>query len=472
MIENKAAHLRRLWSVSALLASPTSLGRASRWLLFLSLLSSIAPPGLSPQQPNSAADIASLDALVARALERNPLVEAAAARVEAKAAAVVPAGTLMDPMLGFGILNFPLTEPGFGDFMTMKMVSLGQVIPYPRRLRLRRRIAEAELSAARARLDAARLEVIRETRTAYFEMAFQDRAREILGRNADLLSTFSQLAESRYSLGVGMQQEVLNARAEQGRFGEMTASVQEARRIAAVRLNTALDLWTEEPVAPASIPSEIASAAVFRDPTAIRFSSDALGSRAADSPLPPLAELQEKAARLNPAIREHEAMIAVQSLSVELARQEHLPDFDISLQYGQRSGFSDMVSAMVSIAVPIRRKSRQNLLASSASAELVALQAEHHLQRNDVLAEVAETYGELERARTHLALLVKSILPQTQAVFEASAIRYQSGSGSLTEVLDSQSAVFELETEYHRALSDFAIALAELEKVVGEEIEL
>jgi outer membrane protein TolC len=169
-------------------------------------------------------------------------------------------------------------------------------------------------------------------------------------------------------------------------------------------------------------------------------------------------------------LRAHEAMIAAQAARMELARKEHLPDFDVSLSYGQRSGFSDMVSAQFSIPLPIQRGRKQDLVVAEARSELAALQAEHDEQVNALRAEVARLHAELERDRAQLALYVKAILPQGRAALTSATAGYQVGRADFLTLLDAQATLFTYETTYFRVLSDFAKTLAELERVVGEEI--
>ena len=78
--------------------------------------------------------------------------------------------------------------------------------------------------------------------------------------------------------------------------------------------------------------------------------------------------------------------------------------------------------------------------------------------------------SDLEQERTQLALYRKAILPQSRASVTTSAASYQLGKVELATVLDSQSTLFTYETNYFRALTDFATNLAELERVVGKEI--
>lgn len=410
------------------------------------------------------------DSLVARALAASPQLRAARERIRAAEARVTPAGTRPDPMLMAGIQNFPVSEPGFGDFMTMKMVGVSQTFPARGKLASARRAAELELAAARAEGAASALMVARDVRGAYYDIAYIDEALAIVERTRDVLVSLIRATEARYEVGTTGQQDVLRARLETARLGEDAAALHEERRAAVARLNALLDRPTDEAVSPASIPTRLARAAVADAPGRIRFVSPTLGSRAADSPLPPLDSLQNVAVRQSPMLRAHEAMIAAQAARVELARLERSPDIDVSLQYGQRNGFSDMITAMVSVPLPIQRGRKQDPLAAAAAAELAALQAEHQQRRNEIRADVARLYAQIERARTQLALTVKSVLPQSRATLDAAVANYQAGRAEFVTVLEAQTTLFNAETTYFRALSDFAKTLAELEQVAGQEI--
>jgi cobalt-zinc-cadmium efflux system outer membrane protein len=432
------------------------------------LLLAVAGPATAQEPPSAPA---APDSLVARALAAHPRLRAAQARLDADRARVAPAGTRPDPMLMAGIQNVPVSAPSLGDDeMTMKMVGVSQTFPYPGKLPLARAAAEREADAAAAELEAARLEALREVLDAWYELAFVDRAREIVERNRATLAGLVAATEVRYGAGTGSQQEVLRARLEAARLGEEAAELRERRGAVLARLNAALDRPGGTPADGARIPERIARAAVADSARAIRFASPALGARAADSPLPSLEQLQQAAVAGSPTLRAHEAMIAAQAARLDLARREHLPDFDVSLQYGQRDGRRDMVSATVSVPLPVQRGRRQGARVTEAEAELAALHAEHAAEANALRAEVARLYGELERARTQLALYVRAILPQGQAALASATAAYQGGRAGLLDVLDAQSTLFTYGIQYHRALSDFAQRLAELERTVGREV--
>jgi outer membrane protein TolC len=444
-------------------------------LMFATTFAAAPVRGQTPGNPitrevAAVAGAPSLDSLIAHALEANPRIRAARAQIESARARVAPAGTLPDPMLGVGIMNLPVAEPGFDDFMTMKTVAVGQQLPYPGKLALARRAAEYELRAAEARLDVARVDVVADTRIAYYEVAFIDRAAEVVEQRQRLVVDVIQAAQSRYAVGTGGQADVLRARVEASRLAEEAVVLAETRRASVARLNELLSRPSETPLPAAPISDRIARAAVSDDASEIRFASSTPGARVADSPVPPLAELQERAVRNSPVLRAHEAEIAAQAARLELAGRTHLPDFDVSLQYGQRSDRTDMASIMVSVPLPIRRGARQDAAVAETRAELAAMEAGHHVMVNRLHADVAELHAALERSRAQLALFVASILPQGRAAVESATASFRVGRTDFTTLLESKKTLFDYETMVHRAFTDFATTLAELERVVGTEV--
>ncbi|MCL4866556.1 MAG: TolC family protein [Gemmatimonadales bacterium] len=453
-------------------AKATSVLRA----LALALVTILPPVGLlaqgAPEPPGQSAVNEShpVDSLVSWALAVSPHLRAARERLRAAQARVPRAGARPDPMLMAGIQNFPVSQPSFSDFMTMKMIGIGQTLPYPGKLPLLTQAAVRGVAAGEAELADARLAVEAAVKSAYYDLAYLDRALEIVERNRDLLLDVMKVTEARYGVGTGGQEEALRVRVEAARLGEEAVALLEQRRARLARLNAELDRPSETPVTGPIIPRRVTRAAIADSAAGIRFVSTTLGARAADSPLPPLAVLQDAVVRQNPMLRAHEARIAEQRSRAELARKAHLPDLNLSLSYGQRTGFRDMLSAQVSIPIPLQRGRKQDQLVVEADAELAALEAEHHEQANMLQAEVARLHAELERDRAQLGLYVKAILPQGRAALTSATAGYQVGRTDFLALLDAQSTLFDYETTYFRVLSDFAKTLAELERLVGEEV--
>lgn len=443
----------------------------------------ISSPPISAQESASyAGETGELADLLRLAALVNPSISASRSRVAAARARVGPVAAWPDPVLMAGIQNLPLgrmnggapvsmAEPSLpGDDMTMKMIGVEQTIPFPGKPSLRRRIAEREVEAALAVVEMSALEVARDVKKSYFELAYIEHALRIVSRSQAVLGDIIRVAEAQYSSGAGGQQDVLKTRVEAARLGETASALLEQRRAALAELNALLDREGTTPISIAEIPARITHAAIERDPTQIRFVTQTLGSRAANSPLPSLEALQDAAVHENPALKEREAMIAAQSARVELARKASRPDIDFSVQYGQRDRRPDMISAVVSFPLPLHKRSRQDQEQAEARSELMAMQSDLKATANWVRSEVARLVSDLERNRTQLALYTKAILPQGQAAVTSSLASYAAGKADLLAVLDNQATLFAYETAYYRALTDFAKGLADLEQTVGAEV--
>jgi outer membrane protein, heavy metal efflux system len=415
---------------------------------------------------------ASLDVLVSHALEVSPVIAVARDRVAAIRARVGPAGARPDPVLGLGIVDMPIRQPGFADDFTMQVLRITQSVPVPGSLALGKRAARQEADGADIGLAAARLDVVREVKEAYYELSFLDQALELVGRNQRLLVDLIKITQSQYGVGKADQQDVLKAQVEAARLADQAVMLTESRRTALARLNAALDRPGETPVDQAVVPERIARAAVADSAGAIAFVSPALGARAAHSPLPPLDALEERAVRESPVLREHEAEIGAATTRAELARKGRWPQVDVSLEYDRRPRFPDFVTAMVSIPLHLQQGSKQNQEVAAARAEVSGARAQHHVDENALRVSVAALYSDLERDRAQLALYVTAVLPQGRAALASATASYQAARGSFLSVLNGQATLFAYETEYYRALTDFAKTLAKLESVVGGEILL
>ncbi|MDQ6634903.1 MAG: TolC family protein [Gemmatimonadota bacterium] len=412
-----------------------------------------------------------LDELIAEALERSPQVRATSDRITASRARIRPAGTRSDPVLMAGLIQIPVRKPSLtDDNFTMLMAGITQTIPYPGKLRLRTRVAELDADAAVTAGDQARLQVVRAVKDAYYELAFADQALAIAERNQTVLGEIVRVTTALYGTGTGGQHDVLKARIETAKLAERASTLVEARRAALAELNAVRDRASDAPVERAGIPPRIADAAIAADASAVHYMTTSLGSRVARSPFPPLAMLQQEAIRNSPMLREHEARIAAQAASVELARTDYQPDFDVNLQYNHRLAYPDLFTAQVSFPLRLQKSSKQDQAVAENVAELSALEAEHAADINMVRGRVATLLSDLERNRTQLALYVGAILPQSRAGVTSALASLQSGRASLLSVLDLQNTVFTYETAYYRALSDFAKELAELEQVTGTQV--
>lgn len=436
------------------------------------------PASLAGQEP-PAPDSLDLAALVAEAREANPEIRAAAERVAAARARFEAAGVPPDPRLGIGLVNALVSDPlSTEDFMTMRMIQVGQVFPFPGKLSVERRAARWGLTAAEFAKQAAVRDVVAEVAQAYYELYFLDRANEVVARNRELLGDFAAVTEARYRVGTGVQPDVLKAQVEGTRLGDELLMLSERRAAALARLNALLDRSASTPIERPTLPERVERAVIPEPGLAVRFTAAALEPGTGDAgPIPSLADLQQLGERHNPTLRSHEARIEEQRALAELADKAALPDFDVMFGYGQRGGSDagpsdreDMVTLMVSAPLPIFKGRKQGPLAAAEQADVAALEAEHRDLVNEIHAQVAALHASLARTRQRIALAREGILPQARAALESAVAGYPVATVDFLTLLDNQVTLFRHELDYVRLLADFGRDLTELERVVGTEV--
>src|SRR6202171_6140285 len=90
-------------------------------------------------------------------------------------------------------------------------VGISQDIPGPGKLRLQRSEAEKDAEFAKHRYEAAAREVEEKVKEIYFELFYHAKTLAILDRNQEELQQIKEIAETRYRVGQGLQQDVIKA---------------------------------------------------------------------------------------------------------------------------------------------------------------------------------------------------------------------------------------------------------------------
>ncbi|MBA2291583.1 MAG: TolC family protein [Gemmatimonadales bacterium] len=429
--------------------------------VMLSLLLAVAPRDIAAQQ---------LDSLHSLARRGSPVLRAAQARVDATRALVAPAGALADPMLMAGIVNVPLGGSGGSDMMTMKMIGIEQTIPHPGKRSLRRDVATQAAGDAMANRDWLDRTTMRDVTLAYLDVAEADSMLRLLRAEHQLLGALAQATEGGYAAGVTGQQDPLRAQVEMLRLSGAAAELAVMRAHAVARLNALLDQAPMTPLPLARFPARLLQSAAPAPGIAIPFTDTTFGALVGNSPFLPVDTLHHLVATLNPRLLAARSNRDAQVARVRLAERDARPDATVSLQYGQRDGRSDMISALIRIPLAIRQGTRQRAVELAEREVLDALGADELALAAALRVEVHDAAQDAELHRTRLVLFHHGILPRARAAAAAALAGYRAGSASFETVLGTYLALFRDEAETVRALADFSRAVTVLEALVGLEV--
>lgn len=390
--------------------------------------------------------------LIGEALKFNPEIAAALHEKDAAGHRISPAGALDDPTLEAGFLNLPINSLRFNrEDMTMKMLGIAQKLPYPGKLGLRQDVAakNSESVAFGYRETVGR--VIREVRIAYYDLALIDSTIALMERNRQLIGQLLRIAEGRYSVGQSAQAEVLKAQTQLAKMTEELVRARRERRTLEADLQRALGRGAE--------------AAAIR-PEMPRLDAAPLS----------LDALREAALRERPQLLGLQALIDKSQKSLELARKEYYPDFDVRLAYGQRDraldGMSrpDMVSLTVAINLPVWRKDKLDPLVAEAQAMREQAESLYQGQYNDLLAKLRQQVAIAEQSRESARLFETGILPQARLALESALAAYRVNRIDFPMLLDSQMAVLSYEISHAGALVALNKALAEIDQLTGKPV--
>lgn len=430
---------------------------AFTWFLPMALAAQEVPPAVpvtagfvgksvpaEASQPVSEA--LALDDLVRLALENNPGVQSALRRVNALRRRRPQATSLPDPVVSVGWMGD--IKP-FGvqrqDSSSFRSIGAMQEIPFPGKLKLRGQIADREAEAALWEYEATRRRVVAEVKLAFYEHFFAHKAIEITRKNQDLLEKLARIAETRYRVGKGIQQDVLKAQVELSRLRQKLTLLEQQAQTAEVRINTLLNRNADTPLAP---PDSL-------EPAALTHTLDSL---------------QQLARENDTGLRREEQMIERQQVAVNLARKEYYPDFGVGYMYQNRPLLPEMHGFTVSLNIPIFYKSKQREGVNEATEELLSAKRSRENQAITVAFQVKEYYLAARASQELARLYSQAVVPQSSLALESALAAYEVGSVDFLTLMESFSTVLDYEVDYHRELANYQIALARLEPLVGVEL--
>jgi outer membrane protein TolC len=388
-----------------------------------------------------------LSALVSEALERNPDVLEARARIEARRARIPRAGALPDPMLTYGVMNEgrPIPFETLGSAGDSELyVGVSQELPFPGKRRLRERVAREEATAAEWAYEAVRRRVAANVAEACFDLYRIDAAAGIVERSRPLLEQMSRVARTRLSVGQATQQDVLDTEVELTRLEERSILLAQQRLAVEARLRRLLDRRGADSFPAPSRPSLVPLGQAL----------EALLARAeAESPL----------------VKEKAQLVAAAERTLELARREKRPDFGVSLTYHNRGGLDPFYDFGGTLTIPLYAGRKQNRAVAEAAAERDAARSAADAARAEVRHAVTESQLMALAAERLLRLYDEALLKQARLSYDSALAQYQVGKADFLTLVTSWRRLLDNELTYHEQLAEHEKAMARLAVHVGRE---
>ena len=384
---------------------------------------------------------------VREALGNNRALQSALHTAQAQRRRVPQASSFPDPKLSINWMgNITPFSVQTNDPSSYRGVAAMQELPFPGKRKLRGEIASKEAEAAQTDYDALRRRLAADVKSTYYDYWYYDKALQITLQNKNLLQKLSQIAEARYRVGKGLQQDVLKSQVELSLLLQKLTVLQQQRATAAARLNALLALPPEKPLPP---PADIAG------PAPLNYS---------------LARLYELADRTDPGLQREQRMAERSQLAVTLARKDYYPDLAVGYMYEQRPLLPDMHGFTFTVNIPVFYKSKQREQLAEAGEQAAAAETNRQNRQNELDFQVKQQYLEAKASEQLLQLYSQGLVPQSSLALDSSMSAYEVGTADFLTVFTNFSTVLNYQVDYYRELANYQSSLAQLESLTGVEL--
>lgn len=372
------------------------------------------------------------------ALAHNPQLEAARQQVAEARARVVQAIAIPDPSLS-GSLD---TENRLFGSSPQKTVGLGVTVPFPDKIRLRGKVAGADVRSAELGYTLLQQQIASQTAQAYDALLVALRHNRDLVEARQLAQDFVKRTEARFAAGTAARLDVIRAEVDASQAENDIISNERDIANARAGLNRLMG----------------------RSLGAVVEPSDTLASPAS---LPDVEALRARARQLRPELMALEAQRRGAGAATSLAREYWLPDINLGLSGSGQPGSPNQFSTGVSIGFPAffwQHRSGEVAEAQHRERELAANALDLAAQ---VEQEVRTAYADADAALRQVAFIRDRLLPSTRDAYRIAATSYALGGSSALDVLTARRDLLAAQDQYSNALGAANDAVARLELAVG-----
>ena len=383
--------------------------------------------------------------LVNGLMQNNPEIQAARSRFEAATKRPSQVGTLPEPTASY--TNFGVGHPFSGlngSNFAYQGFGVSQEFPFPGKLGLASEQAKREAESEQQNYRSVVLGVTAHLKVAWYEWLAIQKAIELTRKDRDLLSRFEEIARNRYTVGKGLQQDVLKAQLEVSTIEQQLVILDEKRQRAEAEIASLL-----------AVP-----AVVLRPPGEIQPSSFSL----------PLEELL-RATNDSPAVLAEQKMVDASAVGINRSLKDFRPDFGVDLQWEHTgSNFPDYYMAAVHVKIPIYYARKQRYALEESHSRLAEAKQNYRSAQQQAIFQAKDQYLAIQSSERILQLYRTTLLPQAQLTVDSATAAYEVGSVDFLSLLTNLTNLITLERQYYDDVARHEEAIVRLEPIVGREL--
>jgi outer membrane protein TolC len=390
-----------------------------------------------------------LDDLIAEAFQNSPQLRAAGNRAAAAQTRVNQATSWEPPQLGVEFFQVPAKS--FPDPIKNNMemdYSLQQMIPFPGKLSAMGNAAESNANMEDQGFKSLQWKVIRQLKSAYYELYLVQRKIQINSENQDLMRRFVDIAQKQYEVGMGKQADILRAQTELSILINDGINLQKEKKVAESMINMILSRPTDQPL---GFVPEIEQ----------------------DIPDWFFASVRALALEARPELKAMRSNISMNKSELSLAKREYYPDLMARVMYKDMAMTSnDFWSVMVGVSIPLSPWSSGRYTSKVEENELNVRKAEddYTTMENMVLFEVQDALVKVHTNQNLVLLYKNTVIPQAEQTLRSTVAAYETGKTEFLMVIDAYRMVLMSKLDHYMAVMNEMASQAQLEQAVGMNI--
>ena len=168
-----------------------------------------------------------------------------------------------------------------------------------------------------------------------------------------------------------------------------------------------------------------------------------------------------------------QANITAAKAKMELAKRDWIPDPMVSVQaqrYNEASQVVSEVGAGISFSVPWLNGKKYRAEEREAQTGAEAAQRALEGAQTEAIGMLRDQLKKIETFHHHLELFRDRLIPTARQTVETNRTGYQGDKTGFLDLVTSQRSLREVESMHRQHLTDYQMALAELESLVGADL--
>lgn len=302
---------------------------------------------------------------------------------------------------------------------------------------------------------ASKIDMTKQVKDAYFAVLLAKNSLKVLERSINNAKETLKSTEAGFEQGVVSEYDLIRAKVQVNNLNPSYIAAKNGLELAVLQLKMILSLPQEQ---------EIVFLENLED-----FSDRIVSVTDAES---------ERAVNNNSELRQLDLNIMSLQHNLKMVNSQHLPSLSAFGQYTYQTQAEDFrfseynwvgsAAVGLQLSIPIFNGRTVVNKAKQLKISLQELQLQKQYASDGIDLQIQSAINNMKAAQEQLSVN-KDAISQAERGYEIAKVRYQTGSGTILELNDSELSMTQANLNYQQSLYDFLTAQTNLEKVLGRE---